>query len=185
MGRAGCLNWASPDLWEPWEATPRATRPIYSFIPFIPIYSRRVSPISSYVPFVVIFLEDGSTGDSTIQHVVDVSASSKTATTRHGPRIRRDVAQGKPKRLPSPFPPFPHRNAIIVPNSVDCVLISSLSVSTLYRWIHPIVSLPRASTGRCSMTRAACHREKTEYPGLRPSSGQGSSVPSSWKPLQV
>jgi hypothetical protein len=26
-GRTGCLNWARPDRWEPWGATPRATRP--------------------------------------------------------------------------------------------------------------------------------------------------------------
>src|ERR1700730_15585914 len=28
--RAGCLNWASPDLWEGWGATPTPTRPIFS-----------------------------------------------------------------------------------------------------------------------------------------------------------
>jgi hypothetical protein len=27
-GRAGCLNWARPDLWEPWGVPPRATRQI-------------------------------------------------------------------------------------------------------------------------------------------------------------
>ncbi len=27
-GRTGCLSWARPDLWEPWEVTPRATRRI-------------------------------------------------------------------------------------------------------------------------------------------------------------
>jgi hypothetical protein len=27
-GRTGCLNWARPDRWELWGATPRATRPI-------------------------------------------------------------------------------------------------------------------------------------------------------------
>jgi hypothetical protein len=27
--RTGCLNWARPDLWERWEVTPTATRPLY------------------------------------------------------------------------------------------------------------------------------------------------------------
>ena len=33
-GRTGCLNWARPDRWELWGATPRATRP--AFPPLFP-----------------------------------------------------------------------------------------------------------------------------------------------------
>jgi hypothetical protein len=40
-GRTGCPSWARPDLWEPWEATPRATRPIPmgAFFLFPPAWS--------------------------------------------------------------------------------------------------------------------------------------------------
>ena len=31
-GRTGCLNWARPDLWEPWGVTPRCTTQVRKFL---------------------------------------------------------------------------------------------------------------------------------------------------------
>jgi hypothetical protein len=59
-GRARCLNWARPHLWEPWELTPWATQPS----PQWEIHDHLAFSLSSSFPLILVISTSRCSGVS-------------------------------------------------------------------------------------------------------------------------